>query len=215
MSRLRCLPIPLVLTLCGCLCGCSGLLQSRAPAVQLYVLQPPPASAPQAVAPAAPTLRVARPLPGPGLDTDRIALLRSGGRLDYYANSRWSAPLTDMVSDLQLQAFSADPAWSAVADDRSALNADYLLQISIDRFTAEYASEAAAPLIRVQLHCLLIRRGDGVLLGSFAVSESEPAQQNRMASVVAAFSQAADTALVAVATKSDQLLRSAKSPAAP
>ncbi len=211
MSRRHRLLIPLLLVLPGC----SGLLHSSAPALQLYVLQPPPTdrvtSAPQA---AAPTLRIARPLPGPGLNTDRIALLRPGNRLDYYAGSRWSAPLTELVSDLQLSVLGADPAWSAVADDRSTFNTDYLLQTSIESFTAEY-QEAGPPEIRVELHCLLIRRSDGTLLGSFAVTQRQAAQENRMASVVLAFSQAADQAILSVRTQADALLRSAKSPAAP
>jgi ABC-type uncharacterized transport system auxiliary subunit len=210
MSQPRRLLIPVLLGLSGC----GSLLHSTAPALQLYVLQPPPIVAATAPA-AAPTLTVARALPGPGLNTDRIALLRPGNRLDYYAGSRWSAPLNELLSDLQLTVLRTDSAWSAVADDRSTFNADYLLQTSIDQFTAEYATEAGPPLIRVDLHCLLIRRSDGVLLGSFAVSQSEAAQANRMASVIAAFSQAADRAVIAVAGQAAQLLRSAKSPAPP
>jgi ABC-type uncharacterized transport system auxiliary subunit len=215
MNPLRCL-LPPSLALCGCLSGCSGLLHSSAPAVQLYVLASP-ASGPAAGAPAAAvaSLRIARPLAAPGLNTDRIALLRSGGRLDYYAASRWSAPLAEVVSDLELAVFRSDPAVSAVTDDRTGLNAVYLLQTSIERFAAEYATESGPPLIRVELHCLLIRRGDGSLLGGFAVSESQAAQANRMTSVVAAFAQAADRAVSSVAARSDELLRSAKSPAAP
>lgn len=205
------------------LCGCSGLFHSSVPQLQLYVLQPPqraPASAAAASgAPApvtrAPTLRIARLLPAPGLDTDRIALTRPGNRLDYYANGRWSGPLTEVVSDLTLAAFRDDPAWSAVADERGTLNAEYLLQISIDRFSADYATESAPPTVRVDLHGLLIRRADGLLAGSFAVSENEQAPANRMASVVTVFSAVADRAVLAVAAHADQLLRSAKSPAAP
>jgi ABC-type uncharacterized transport system auxiliary subunit len=212
MSRLHRLLIPLLLALPGC----SGLLHSSAPALQLYVLQPLPTvsagSAPQA---AAPSLRIARPLPGPGLNTDRIALLRPGNRLDYYAGSRWSAPLTELVSDLQLSVLGADSAWSAVADDRSSFNTDYLLQTSIESFTAEYTTQAAPPVIRVDLHCLLIRRSDGALLGSFATTQRQAAQENRMASVVLAFSQAADQAVRSVQAQADALLRFAKSPAAP
>jgi ABC-type uncharacterized transport system auxiliary subunit len=221
-SQLRRVLLPVLLALPGC----SGLLHSAEPALQLYVLRPldtatvtfdadrpaPPSSAPRI---AAPSLRIARPLPGPGLNTDRIALLRAGNRLDYYAGSRWSAPLADLVSDLQLMALHHDPLWSAVADDRSGFNTDYLLQTSIDRFTADYATEAGPPTIRVDLHCLLIRRGDGSLLGSFAVSEQQLAQENRMASVVTAFSNAADRAILSVQAQADQLLRSAKSPAPP
>ena len=43
-----------------------------------------------------------------GLNTDRIALLRPGNRLDYYAGSRWSAPLTELVSDLERAVFRSD-----------------------------------------------------------------------------------------------------------
>jgi ABC-type uncharacterized transport system auxiliary subunit len=206
----------LLLLLLLALPGCSGLLHSTAPALQLYVLQPPPApSGTFAAERSAPSLRVGRPLPAPGLNTDRIALLRPGNRLDYYAGSRWSAPLPDLLSDLQLRVFRVDAAWSAVADDRGTFNADYLLQTSIERFTAEYATEAGPPQIHVDLHGLLIRRSDGALLGSFAVSEQGLAKENRVASVMATFSTVADQALLDVRTQADQLLRSAKSPATP
>jgi len=210
MNHLR---VPLV-SLALALSGCSGLLRSSAPQLQLYVVQTPQAVAVTAQA-TGPTLRIARPLPAAGLNTDRIALTRPGNRLDYYAGSRWSAPLSDVVSDLVLATFRADPLWSAVADERGTLNSDYLLQTSVERFTAEYAAETAPPTIRVDLHCLLLRRSDGVLIGSFAVSQSQQAPANRMASVVAVFSQVADQAVLAVAAQADQLLRSAKSPAVP
>jgi cholesterol transport system auxiliary component len=211
MTRLRGLLIPLLLALPGC----SGLLHSTAAPFQLYVLQPPPAPPGSGPGIAAPSLRIGRPLAAAGLDTDRIALLRPGNRLDYYAGSRWSAPLADLLSDQLLTVFRGGSAWSAVADARSTFNAEYLLQTSIDRFTAEYATEAGPPLIRVDLHGLLIRRSDGALVGSFAVSEQALAKENRMASVIAAFSAVAEQAISAVQRQSDQLLRSAKSPATP
>ncbi len=209
MRQLRCL-----LALLGfALSGCSNLLHSDAPALQLYVLPPPALPAQNATGVA--SLRIARPLPGPGLNTDRIALLQTGNRLDYYAGSRWSAPLPDIVADLELAAFHGDATVSAVADDRSSFNADYLLQTSIEQFAAQYATPAAPPLIRVDLQCLLIRRSDGALLGAFALSESQLAQENRMASVIAAFSAAADRAIIAAVAHTDERLRSVKSPAAP
>ncbi|HEY6454487.1 MAG TPA: ABC-type transport auxiliary lipoprotein family protein [Steroidobacteraceae bacterium] len=217
MSHPRCLLVSVLLALSGC----SGLLHSTAPALQLYVLATPPARVvvtggpPDALRRAAPTLRVARALPSPGLNTDRIALLRPGNRLDYYAGSRWSAPLADLVADLELAVLREDPDWGAVADDRSSFNTDYLLQTSVDRFTAEYATESQPPDIRVELHVLLIRRSDGSLVGSFAVSEQARAKENRMASVIAAFSAVAGEAISAVQMQSAQLLRSAKSPATP
>jgi cholesterol transport system auxiliary component len=206
-------PRLLPMALLGTLCGCSGLLRSNAPPLQLYVLQAPVVpSAPQA---AVASLRISRPLAAPGLNSDRIALLRPENRLDYYAGSRWSATLPEVISQLQLSVFQSDPVWSAVADDRSNFNADYLLQTSIERFAAQYAADGGPPLIRIDLHCLLIRRSDGALLGSFPVSESQAAQENRMASVVAAFSAAAGRAMVALTGQADLLLKSAKPPPAP
>jgi ABC-type uncharacterized transport system auxiliary subunit len=209
MKHLRCVLICAVLGLTAC----AGLLHSTAPALQLYVLASPQVSA--AGPGSGPSLRIVRPLPGAALNTDHIALQRPGNRLDYYAGSRWSAPLADLVSELELTVLRDDPSLSAVADDRSSFNADYLLQTSIERFTAEYADEAGPPQIRVDLHGLLIRRSDGTLVGSFAVSETAGAKQNRMASVIAAFSSAADQAASEVRTQVDALLRSAKSPATP
>jgi ABC-type uncharacterized transport system auxiliary subunit len=210
--------VPAVLALGVGLSACSGLLRSTQSAVQRYVLQlPAPAAAPGAAsgpAAARPTLRIARPVPAPGLDTDRIALLRPGNRLDYYVGGRWSGPLAEVLSEQQVSAFGSDAAWSAVADERTGLNADYLLQTSIRQFAAEY-TDAPAPQVRVALNCLLIRRVDGALLGSFAVSEMQQADANRMGSVVAAFSAATARALAAVVARSDQLISSAKAPAVP
>jgi ABC-type uncharacterized transport system auxiliary subunit len=210
------LPLTGLLALSGALSGCTGLFHSDAPALQLYVLQPAATSAAPVARPSVTaSLRIMRPLPAAGLNTDRIALLRPGNRLDYYAGSRWSAPLADVLADLELATFNADPAWNAVADDRSSFNAQYLLQTSVDRFTADYATEAGPPVVQVSLHCLLIRRSDGSLLGSFAVTQSVPAQENRVASVIGAFQQAAGAAVTASAVQSDQLLRSEKSPGSP
>jgi ABC-type uncharacterized transport system auxiliary subunit len=210
------LPLTALFTALGALSGCTGIFHSDAPALQLYVLQPAAASAAPVARPGvSPSLRIMRPLPAPGLNTDRIALLRPGNRLDYYAGSRWSGPLADVLSDLQLATFNADPVWQAVADDRSSFNAEYLLQTTIDQFTADYASESGPPVVRVSLHCLLIRRSDGSLLGSFAVTQSAAAQENKLASVISAFQQVANEAVKAMAAQSDQLLSSVKSPGSP
>jgi ABC-type uncharacterized transport system auxiliary subunit len=206
MNRLYRLLIPVL----G-LTGCTGVFHSTQPALQLYELPAPAASG--TASGSGPSLRIARPVMAPGLDTDRIALLRSGNRLDYFAGSRWSAPLADVVSDLELAVFRTGSAWGAVADDRTVLNADYLLQTQVEHFTAEYATDAGTPQVRIELQCLLIRRSDSALLGSFVVTETQLAGENHMASVVAAFSVAIDRALGAAVEHTDQLLRAAKSPA--
>jgi len=80
LSRLR-LVCPVLLSL---LAGCSGL-RSQDPAVQTYLLQAGGAASVAATNRTA-TLAVSRPTAASGLDTERIAVVRGDGRLD------WTAP---------------------------------------------------------------------------------------------------------------------------
>ena len=87
--------------------GCGGVFESEIPAAQAFVLRYPqrPANAP-GTAPRGSVL-VQRPEAGPGLDSDRIALLRSDNRFDFYAASRWAAPAPDMVESVIVEPFKA------------------------------------------------------------------------------------------------------------
>src|SRR6186713_2742124 len=99
--------------------GCGGLLETTIPAPQAYVLR----LAPRAAAPPSGTLygtvMLQRPEAGPGLDSDRIALLRSDNRFDFYAASRWAAPAPDLIESLILDALRANGSFAAVFDDTS------------------------------------------------------------------------------------------------
>ena len=74
------------------LAGCGSLLDSKLAAPQSYVLRLPAreATTPANTQPAGSVL-LQRPKAGPGLDSDRIVLLRSDSRFDFYAASRWIA----------------------------------------------------------------------------------------------------------------------------
>ena len=200
-------PFALVCVLAGGLAGCtSGLLQSHAPPVQQYVLHVAPAAQPPTTpAGAHPSLRLLRPLPGPGLDTDRIALLQPGNRMDYYAAARWNGQLAEVLSSLAVETLRGSGTWSTVVDYRTAFNADYQLQVGIGHFEADYSGSGtgggsdAAPVVNVTLDCLLIRRTDGAVAASFSTTASQPAAQNRMGSVVAAFEAAVNQALAQAA----------------
>jgi cholesterol transport system auxiliary component len=207
------------------LAGCSFFTRS-APLPQIYVLHTAvapaaaagdagavvhPAAAASDPAPpaAAPTLRLLRPLPAPGLDTDRIAVLQPGGRLDFYSTGRWGAPVPDVVDDLALAALRASGAWRVVADPRAVFNTEYVLQLAVERFDAEYAVPEAAPTVRVRLQCLLLRRRDGQAVASFAAEGQAPAAANRMGAVIAAFDTAAQGALTSMATQAAQAVQNA------
>lgn len=186
--------------------GCSGGLRATGPANQVYVLHATVAQEPEAIATGA-TLRLLRPLPFPGLDSDRIVLLQPGNRLDFYAASRWAAPLPELVEALAAQTLRSSGAWDSVHDSRSAFPAEYVLQITIHRFEADYSAQADSPVVRVSLECVLGRRSDRTIIATFQVDASERAGENRLRSVVAAFERAANAALADASGRAAESVR--------
>lgn len=189
--------------------GCAGLHSNEA-APQIYLLSSaaPPSPAPSATVGAAPaipvapavTLQVLRPLAAAGLDTEQIALLRDTQRLNYYAASRWPAPLPDLLQTLAIDALRASGRFRAVQPDATAFAADEVLQIEIRHCQVEYSPDGT-PLVHVQLLATLGRRTDRALLESVTAESNKPAAVNRMQSVVAAFQDAVNEALTQLATR--------------
>jgi cholesterol transport system auxiliary component len=181
------------------LAGCGGL-HSDQPPVQVYTLDPVSAQAKPEAASATASLLVLRPQAAPGLDTEHIALRRSAQRLDYYAASRWPAPLPEFLQSLAIEALRASGKFRSVQPDRGAFAGDEVLQIEIRRFQAEYAGEGA-PVVHVQLLATLGHRNDRSVMASVSADSSVPAAENRMQAVIAAFQSATATALTDLAAR--------------
>lgn len=179
--------------------GCAGLHSSQV-ASQIYTLEPaqPPAPAPAGAVAGSVTVQVLRPLAAPGLDTDRIAVVREAQRLDYFAASRWPGPLPDLLQNLAIDALRAAGRFRAVQPDATAFAADDVLQIEIRRCQAEYTADGS-PVVRVQLLATLGRQSDRTLLASVTAESSRSAGANRMQAVVAAFQGAVGEALAQLA----------------
>lgn len=122
--------------------------------------------------------------------------------MDYYMGSRWAADLPDVVETLAIDTLRASGAWGAVHESPSPFFADYLLQINIRRFEADYTSDAAAPKVHVVLDCTLVRRLGRDLVTSFVAEGTADAAENRLSAVVVAFEQAANAALTTLADRS-------------
>jgi cholesterol transport system auxiliary component len=210
--------------------GCSGGLHSDAPATQIYVLRASAASPAMATNGAAvarpldaagsataeaPSLQLPRPSADPGLSSELIVLVRSDHRLDYYSGSSWAGTLPDVISTLALDTLRASGQWAAVQESPSPFAADYLLQINIRRFEADYTDGSDAPKVRVVLDCTLARRIGRDLITTFVAEASADAGENRMAAVVAAFEKAANAALAVVAERSALAARTAAVTSAP
>jgi len=179
--------------------GCSSLLHSNAPPVQVYTLRAAAAPSDSGSDPA-PTggasLRVAHPFAGPGLGTSQIVLLQPDHRLNVYAASAWAADAPALLESLTAQSLRESGHWRSVEDAESPFPADYLLQISIRRFDADYSGgKDLPPTVRVTLDCTLGKEEGRDIVATFVASGSAVASANRLGEVVAAFQQATDAAM--------------------
>ena len=216
--------------------GCSGLLHSDDPPIQIYYLRSAvsprlaateqqqalneartvaaaPVSKPEPEGP--PTLQVPRPQADPGLGSELITLVQNDHRMDHYAASSWPGALPDVVETLAIDTLRASGRWSAVHDAPSPFTADYLLQINIRRFEADYTGGGDAPKVYVTLDCTIARRLGRELLTSFVAEGTADASANKMSAVVAAFEKAANVALASMASRSAEAVRTSTGPSTP
>jgi ABC-type uncharacterized transport system auxiliary subunit len=189
------------------LAACSGGLHSDSPAVQVYVLRAIPHSQAAGKPPSA-SIHVSRPMAGPGLDSDHIVLVQPDHKMSYYVASRWPADLPSVAESLAVDTLRATGAWTTVQDSGSAFSSDYLLQIVIRRFEADYSAGAAAPEVHVVLDCTVGRRAGREVIGSFVAEGSSAAAANRLGDVVGAFEAAANQALTEIAQQASQKVES-------
>jgi len=193
------------------LVGCSGVFDSSVEPPQAYVLRLPPAAASAAAANAG-TVQLQRPEAGPGLDSERIALLRSDRRFDFYAASRWAAPAPDVIESVMIDALRATGSFSAVFDDSSPFAPRYDLRCALRRFESDYTAGGRAPTVHVALDCTLGRHRDRALLGSFTAQGSSVASEDRLTAVVAAFEAATAAAMTELGRASAETLAAEKPP---
>jgi cholesterol transport system auxiliary component len=205
--------------------GCSGLFRSTAPPEQTYYLRAPAVAQPAAVPggapagalsdgaagqPAAVSVRVIHPVTAPGLDSPRIMLVQADHRMNFYAGSRWPAALPDMVGALTVETLRGSGDWASVEDAASPFPSDYLLQITVRRFNADYTGGGAAPVVYVTLDCAIGRREGRELVSTFTAAASATAATNRLSEVIAAFEQAASAALSSLSQQAAQAVRAAR-----
>ncbi|HLK71429.1 MAG TPA: ABC-type transport auxiliary lipoprotein family protein [Steroidobacteraceae bacterium] len=203
----------------GALAGCSGLFRSDAKPEQTYVLRAPAATdggAPASSSAAAlAVLQVAHPLSAPGLEGPHIMLVQADHRMNFYLGSRWPAPLPDVVEALATDTLRGSGDWQSIEDSGSPFPAQYLLQISVRRFDADYTRGSGAPTVEVVLDCTLGARTGRELVASFVAEGSATASGNRMSEVVDAFARASDAAFTSLTQQASASARAFAERAAP
>jgi ABC-type uncharacterized transport system auxiliary subunit len=202
-----------------CAAACTGsLFHSKAAPPTIYLLSAGQASprdglrasgAPAAGRPAPEIpvdLAVLKPKARAGLESDRIAVLYPDRRLDYFADTRWSGPLGEVLQDLAVQEFHSHANLRTVSGDGSVFTSAYWLEIEVTDFQAEYSSAASAPTVHVQFLARLGSSGDRHILGQFAAGARQPAAENQLSSIVDAFAHAADASLAEIVAHAEEML---------
>jgi cholesterol transport system auxiliary component len=179
-----------VITLsCALLCSaCSGsLFDSDLPVPMSYVL----ASAPPGSITGVPTTQadvsIGRPDFAPGLDTDRIAVLR-GRHLDYYRGARWGGRSVEVVQSMLVSSINDQGLFRSVTAEQARVATDYMLDIEVRHFESDYAN--GGPEAHVTIIGRLIRVVDRKLVTTVTGEARVPATADRMAAVTQAFEAA-------------------------
>lgn len=193
-ARLASLPLTLILS--GCV---SGLLTSKAPAQQVYVLRPAAGDTAATAPPAGTTLQVLSPLAAPGLGGDGIAVLR-GARMDYYTGGLWAAAAPSLLQSLAVDALRAHHAFSEVETETGPFTGQYVLSLELQHFEAEYSGDGP-PTVHVAVVATLGRRSERDVLQSFTAESRQVATADRMQAVVAAFDAATAQVLSQISGK--------------
>jgi ABC-type uncharacterized transport system auxiliary subunit len=130
--------------------------------------------------------------------------------MSYYVASRWPSDLPSVVEALTVDTLRSSGAWSTVQDSASAFSSDYLLQIVIRRFEADYSVSATAPEVHVVLDCTVGRRAGREIIDSFVAEGAAVAAANRLGDVVSAFEEASNKALDEIAVRAAQAVKSSQ-----
>ena len=192
------------------LSGCGGLFHSNARPDQVYYLRATALDKGSAAADPLTSLRVVRPSAAPGLDSAQIILLQSDRRMSFYLASRWPASAPNLVESLAVEKLRGSGLWHSVSDSTSSFPADYVIQVMIRRFEADYTSGGPAPDIHVVFDCVVGKRDDREVVASFLAEGSAQAGANRVGAVVAAFETATNQALDSMAIQTANALRTSR-----
>jgi ABC-type uncharacterized transport system auxiliary subunit len=179
------------------LAGCFSGLNSKALPEQRYVLRSEIAPPSVSVQPAG-TVQVLRPTASPGLSGSRIAVMRPGARVDYYANARWAEESPKLLQAQIIDALRTGGRFATVESDTEPFAARYLLSVDIANFQAQYI-DTGPPTVFVTINCTLGRRADRNVILSFAAQGTAHASADHLEAVVAAFRAATSQAMQQIA----------------
>ncbi|MBL8271459.1 ABC-type transport auxiliary lipoprotein family protein [Steroidobacter sp.] len=169
-------------------CSTGSLFDSDTPVPTGYVIASAPAGSLSGVQATQVDISIARPDFAPGLDTDRIAVLK-GRQLDYYRGARWGGRTVEVVQSMLVSTLQDQKLFRSVTAEQARVASDYMLDIEVRHFESDYA-RGAIPEAHVAIIGRLIRIVDRKLVATVTSDARVAATEERMSTVVAAFESA-------------------------
>ena len=180
--------LPALAAITMLLAACSGVMDSKQPARQYYMLTPYSGAAEAASPAQGPELSITVSAV-PGLDTDRVQALRSDARLNQYANARWPDHLPEVLTSVMQRSLMSTGRFSAVEESTRASDDGWLLALEVQQFYGirNASGNTSAVIVEMtgSIECNDFR-------GSFTLSDSNPVADERLSAVVAAHQQGLD-----------------------
>lgn len=144
-------------------------------------------------------LVVGTPVASADLDTRRIALTRSPGVIEYFANGAWADNTPILLQGKLIESFEASRAIVSVGRDAVGLRPDYVLQSDLRDFQAEYTD--GTPIAHLRLAAKLVRMPDRRIVANILTEQKVPAEGNSLAQIIRAFDRAASEAFEEVVVR--------------
>lgn len=136
------------------------------------------------------TIKVETPRANEPLDGVRILVQPSAQELKVYAGSRWRDRAPVLLQERLIRALRQDGRLNAVIDDSSRARDDMLLSTRLAGFHSRY--QQSGPEVVIELDAQLIDTRQGRVLASQRFSIDQPADNEDIEAIVAAFGKAAD-----------------------
>lgn len=169
--------------------GCtSSFFDSEAPVPTGYVIASAPAGSLTGAPATQADVSIGRPDFAPGLDTDRIAVLK-GRQLDYYRGVRWGGRSVEVVQTMLVSSLNDQKLFRSVTAEQARVASDYMLDIEVRNFEAD--ANGPIPQAHVTIIGRLIRVVDRKLVTTVSSDVRVAASAERMTAVAAAFESAA------------------------
>lgn len=139
-----------------------------------------------------------------GAATDRIMTV-TGSQVAYLSEARWAQPAVTLFDEAVNRAFTHQVGPVRLVARGEPGRAAYALRLDVERFEAVYDRGAdGAPDVRVQVHAVLVRSADRMVMKDQVISAHARASDNRVSTIVQGFEAATAQALGEIVTLTNE-----------